>query len=59
MWWFVIGAVVVIAGLALYLQRRGSTGLDGYEPDIGDQTTIHWGSGGGGLGGGGGGGGGG
>lgn len=33
MWWmWVLGLVVVIGGLAVVLQRRGATGIDGYRP---------------------------
>lgn len=33
MWWlWIVIAVAVIVGLAVVLQRRGSTGIDGYRP---------------------------
>ncbi len=32
MWWLLIGALVVIVGLVVVLQRRGETGIPGYQP---------------------------
>ena len=47
---FVIGTVVVITALVVVLQRRGNTGVEGYQPKGIEEGYIS-GNGGGGFGG--------